>query len=147
MCSKWTILSFLDQVMKRWFQEYCNGNFSFNTQNLILYPDLFSTKLKARSGQIGFVHVIACQKWERLKKSEGLKKSFKMAAVLQDELIELSAKLPVTKCGYTVAQLKRQDQLIDWLLLLFFGNIKFKVAVSLNLHVIVTVWDQSRQSS
>ena len=53
--------------------------------------------------------MIACQEWERLKKSEGLKKSLKMAAVLQDELIELSAKLPLTKCGYTVAQLKCQD--------------------------------------
>ena len=147
MCSKWTSLSLLDQVMKRWFQEYCYANFSFNRQNLILYPDLFSTKPNARSSQIGFVHVIAWQEWERLKKSTGLNKSLKMAAVLQDELIELSLKLPLTKCGYTVAQLKRQDQLIDWLLLLFFGNIKFKVAVSLNLHVIVTVWDQSQQSS
>ena len=147
MCSKWITLSFLDQVMKRWFQEYCLANFSFNRQNLILYPDLFSTKPNARSGQIGFVHVIACQEWEMLKKGEGLKKSLKTAAVLQDELIELSAKLPLTKCSYTVAQLKCQDQLIDWLLLLFFGNIKFKVAVSLNLHVIVTVWDQSRRSS
>ena len=85
--------------------------------------------------------------WDRLKKSAGLKKSLKMAALLQDELIELSAKLPLTKCGYKVAQLKYQDQLIDWLLLLFFGNIKFKVVVCSNLHVIVTVRDQSRQSS
>lgn len=57
--------------------------------------------------------MIACQEWERLKKGEGLKKSPKMAAVLQGELIELSAKLPLTKCSYTVAQLKCQDQLID----------------------------------
>lgn len=57
--------------------------------------------------------MIACQEWERLKKGEGLKKSLKMAAVLQGELIELSAKLPVTKFSYTVVQLKCQDQLID----------------------------------
>ena len=57
--------------------------------------------------------MIACQEWETLKKGEGLKKSLKMAAVLQDELIELSAKLLLAKCSYTVAQLKRQDQLID----------------------------------
>ena len=145
MCSKWITLSFLDQVMKRWFQEYCQANSSFNRQNLISYPDLFSTKPNARSDQIWFVHVIACQEWEKLKKGEGLKKSFKMAAVLQNELIELSAKLPLTKRSYTVAQLKYQDQLIDWLIVVVFGNIKFKVGVRLNLHVIVTVWDQSRQ--
>lgn len=133
--------------MKRWFQEYCYANFSFNRQNLILYPDLLSTKPNARSGQIWFVHVIACQEWDRLKKSAGLKKSREKAALLQDELIELSAKLPLTKCGCKVAQLQYQDQLIDWLLLLFFGNIKFKVVVCSNLHVIVTVWDQRRQSS
>ena len=40
--------------------------------------------------------MIAYQEWERLKKGEGLKKSLKMAAVLQGELIELSAKLPLT---------------------------------------------------
>lgn len=57
--------------------------------------------------------MIACQEWERLKKGEGLKKSLKMAAVLQGELIELSAKLPLTKCSYTVAHLKCQDELID----------------------------------
>ena len=49
----------------------------------------------------------------KAKKGEGLKKSFKMAAVLQNELIELSAKLPLTKRSYTVAQLKCQDQQID----------------------------------
>ena len=59
------------------------------------------------------MHVIACQEWERLKKGKGLKKSLKMAAVLQDELIELSAKLRLTKCGYTVVQRKCQGQLID----------------------------------
>lgn len=48
-------------------------------------------------------------------------------------------KLPLLECGYKVAQLKYRDQLTDSLLLLFFGNIKFKVGVSLNLHVIVTV--------
>lgn len=57
--------------------------------------------------------MIAYREWERLKKGEGLKKSLKMAAVLQGELIELSAKLPLPKCSYTVAQLKCQDQLID----------------------------------
>ena len=59
------------------------------------------------------MHAIACQEWDRLKKSAGLKKSLEMAALLQEELIELSAKLPLTKCGYNVAQLKYQDQLID----------------------------------
>lgn len=132
--------------MKRWFQEYCLANFSFNTKpNLV--PRSLVNKAECKICQIGFGHVIAYQEWERLKKGEGLKKSLKMAAVLQGELIELSAKLPLTKCSYTVAQLKCQDQLIDWLLLLFFSNIKFKVAVCSNLHLIVTVRDQSQQSS